>query len=97
MHRIFNNLKWVKGKTPEQTREQLEGWLPRDKWGELNALFVGFGQESQQQKEKMLKKVIVCSRPSDALTLLQQIGMDVKKEAFKYGLGLEIEKLMKTK
>ncbi len=29
MHRIFNDLKWVKSKTPEQTREQLEG--KRDK------------------------------------------------------------------
>lgn len=36
MHRIFNDLKWVKSKTPEQTREQLEGWLPKKLWGEVN-------------------------------------------------------------
>jgi len=91
MHRIFNDLKWVKSKTPEQTREQLEGWLPKDRWGELNALFVGFGQESQQQKEKILKKALACSRPSDALKLLNKVGMDVKKEGEKYGLYAEIE------
>jgi len=91
MHRIFNDLKWVKSKTPEQTREQLEGWLPKDRWGELNALFVGFGQESQQQKEKILKKALACSRPSDALKLLKKVGMDVKKEGEKYGLYAEIE------
>ena len=52
MHHIFNVIKWVnETKTPEQTREQLENSLPIDKWGELNALFVDFGQESTQQKE----------------------------------------------
>jgi hypothetical protein len=93
MHRIFNDLKWVNTKTPEQTREQLEGWLPREKWGELNALFVGFGQESQQQKEKILKKALACSRPIEALQLLSKVGVDVKKEGLKYGLQSEIEEL----
>lgn len=91
MHRIFNDLKWVNSKTPEQTREQLEGWLPREKWGELNALFVGFGQESQQQKEKILKKALACSRPVEALKLLSKVGVDVKKEGLKYGLQSDVE------
>lgn len=97
MHRIFNDLKWVKSNTPEQTREQMEGWLPKEKWGELNALFVGFGQESQQQKEKILKKALACSRPVDALALLTKVGMDVKKEGVKYGLQSEVDKLLKGK
>ena len=29
---------------PEKTRRALEAWLPRDKWGEVNELYVGFGQ-----------------------------------------------------
>jgi endonuclease-3 len=41
MHRIFNQLNWVKSKTPEQTRVQLEAWLPRDKWMDVNLLWVG--------------------------------------------------------
>mmetsp|Transcript_44264 Transcript_44264/g.51887 ORF Transcript_44264/g.51887 Transcript_44264/m.51887 type:complete len:164 (-) Transcript_44264:45-536(-) len=41
MHRIFNVLQWVDSKTPEKTRQQLEGWLPREKWGEVNYLWVG--------------------------------------------------------
>ena len=77
MHRIFNDINWVKSKTPEQTREQLEGWLPKQKWGELNALFVGFGQESQQQKEKILKKALASSRAVDALGLLKKVGLDI--------------------
>ena len=86
MHRIFNNLKWVKSKTPEQTREQLEGWLPRQKWAEVNMLWVGFGQESQQQKEKILRKALDSSKPLDCLKLLAKVGLDARKEGKKYGL-----------
>jgi membrane carboxypeptidase/penicillin-binding protein len=93
MHRIFNDLKWVHSKTPEQTREQLEGWLPVEKWGEVNMLWVGFGQESQQQKEKILKKALNSSRPMEAFKLLQRVGIDVKREAKKYGLEQEIQKV----
>ncbi|CAR27743.1 hypothetical protein ZYGR_0N02290 [Zygosaccharomyces rouxii] len=38
---------WVdakKCKTPEHTRKQLESWLPRELWYEINPLLVGFGQ-----------------------------------------------------
>lgn len=47
VHRICNRLGWVekKTKTPEDTRKQLESWLPKELWKELNHLLVGFGQE----------------------------------------------------
>ena len=59
VHRVANRLGWVrtdeggaephkrKGKPvgPEATRQELEGWLPRELWGGLNALLVGFGQQ----------------------------------------------------
>mmetsp|Transcript_8368 Transcript_8368/g.12199 ORF Transcript_8368/g.12199 Transcript_8368/m.12199 type:complete len:425 (+) Transcript_8368:38-1312(+) len=52
MHRLFNQLNWVKNtNSPEKTRLQLQGWLPEEKWDEINVLWVGFGQETQQQKE----------------------------------------------
>jgi endonuclease III len=45
VHRIANRLRWVPAtKTPEQTREKLEQWLPKSLWGEINLLLVGFGQ-----------------------------------------------------
>ncbi|KAF8545418.1 DNA glycosylase, partial [Trichophaea hybrida] len=44
VHRIANLWGWVESTTPEGTREQLEAWLPRDKWREINWLLVGFGQ-----------------------------------------------------
>lgn len=44
VHRICNLWGWVRTKNPEETRKALEGWLPRDKWREINWLLVGFGQ-----------------------------------------------------
>ena len=91
MHRMFNDLQWVKSKTPEKTREQLEGWLPRDKWPMANVLWVGIGQETQQQKEKIIKKAIACSRPADALGLIRKLGVDLLKEGKRYGLEADIQ------
>ena len=45
VHRISNRLGWAKSNTPEQTRMQLEQWLPREYWGVVNVLLVGFGQK----------------------------------------------------
>lgn len=91
MHRMFNDLKWVDSKTPEKTREQLEGWLPRDFWPTVNILWVGIGQETQQQKEKSIKKAIACSRPADALKLIRTLGIDLTKEGKRFGLEEEIK------
>ncbi|KAG2184443.1 hypothetical protein INT43_000352 [Umbelopsis isabellina] len=46
VHRISNRLGWVNTatKTPEDTRKDLEAWLPKENWKEINYLLVGFGQ-----------------------------------------------------
>lgn len=46
VHRISNRLGWVKKatKSPEDTRKELESWLPYEYWDEINYLMVGFGQ-----------------------------------------------------
>lgn len=46
--RMFNVLKWVESKNPEDTRLQLEHWLPQSYWEDVNLLWVGFGQQTQQ-------------------------------------------------
>lgn len=95
MHRMFNDLNWVNSTTnPEQTREQLEGWLPKKYWGSINVLWVGFGQEVQQQKEKMLRKVLACSSPKEGLELVQRLRLDVRKEGKRYGLEDEITRVL---
>lgn len=45
VHRICNRLKWVnETKSPEHTRKELQTWLPKELWGDINSLLVGFGQ-----------------------------------------------------
>lgn len=44
VHRISNRLGWVKTKAPEETEEDLKKAVPRPLWGEVNKLFVDFGQ-----------------------------------------------------
>jgi endonuclease-3 len=94
MHRMFNQLQYVDSKNPEQTRQQLESWLPRDQWSSVNLIWVGFGQEIQQQKEKSLRKALSCNRPIQALTLLKQLDFPISKEAKKYGLEEEVSNVM---
>jgi len=48
VHRISNRLAWVDtwhmSNGPEQTRKQLESFLPKERWEHVNGLIVGFGQ-----------------------------------------------------
>lgn len=48
VHRITNRLKWHKPPTitPEQTRVNLESWLPSHLHKGINPMLVGFGQVS---------------------------------------------------
>lgn len=94
MHRIFNKLSWVSTKNPTKTQEQLESWLPRKYWKDINELWVGFGQEVQQEKEKSLKKALSSSRPRDALQLMKKCGLDYAKEGKRYGMEEEIKAAM---
>ena len=95
MHRMFNQLKWVKSKNPEQTRKQLEAWLPQEYWSSVNLLWVGFGQEVQQYKAKMLRKALDSTRPKNALKLVNRLGLDYRKEGEKLGLKEEIAAALK--
>ncbi|TKY48340.1 Endonuclease III-like 2 [Spatholobus suberectus] len=51
VHRICNRLGWVsrsgskqKTLTPEETRQALQRWLPKEEWVPINPLLVGFGR-----------------------------------------------------
>ena len=95
VHRLLNQLRWTQSKNPEESRIQLESWLPKDRWGEITKLFVGFGQEVQQEKEKILRKALgLGNHASDALKLLEQVDLNVWKEAKKYGLLEEVKGLI---
>ncbi len=45
VHRISNRIGLVKSKTPEQTEAALMLLLPKDKWLDINELFVKHGQQ----------------------------------------------------
>jgi endonuclease III len=95
MHRLFNLLHWTKSRNPEQTRIQLESWLPKSHWADVNLLWVGFGQEVQQEKEKILCKALQCSRPKEALQLLKRCQLDYRKVAKECNIDLqEIDKAL---
>lgn len=95
MHRLFPLVGYVSKsvKNPEQTRQELEEWLPQEYWKDVNLLWVGFGQEVQQEKSKMLRKAIDCSLPHEALKLLQRCGMDVRTQGAKCGWTEEINEI----
>lgn len=45
IHRLAQMWGWVKKtENPDKTRIELESWLPRKYWAEMNPLLVGFGQ-----------------------------------------------------
>ncbi|CAO3650587.1 unnamed protein product [Cunninghamella echinulata] len=46
VHRISNRLGWVRTEKggPEDTRLNLQSWLPKEHWQEINPMLVGFGQ-----------------------------------------------------
>jgi endonuclease III len=97
MHRLFNMLHWVRNtSTPEKTRVQLESWLPKSYWAEVNLLWVGFGQEVQQDKGKILRKAVACSRPKEALNLLKRCGLDYRKVGSELGIMDEVERILSS-
>ena len=89
LHRMLGQLHWTKNsKNPEDTRIQLETWLPREYWQDMNLEWVGLGQEIRESKGKLLKKVLKCSDVTYGMKMLVKFGIDVKKVAREEGLEL---------
>ena len=62
----------------------------------MNYLFVGFGQETQQFKERAIRKALSCSQPAAALKLIKRVGVDLNKESAKLkGMKGEIDAVLK--
>ncbi|KAG5364925.1 Endonuclease III-like protein [Yarrowia sp. E02] len=77
VHRLANMWGWVKGKTPEETRVQLEKWLPRELWVDINPTLVGFGQTICPSKGKKCGVCIVDKKLCKARTVK---GVEWKEE-----------------
>ncbi len=58
IHRLSNVLGLVKTKTPEQTERELMKIAPRKCWGQINRVFVMWGQHvSGRDKKKLLRSI----------------------------------------
>lgn len=44
VHEIANRLGWVTSSTPEETRVQLERWVPLELWSDLHSMLVKHGE-----------------------------------------------------
>eukprot|EP00834_Sanchytrium_tribonematis_P003487 NODE_135_length_16508_cov_1.365897.p8 type:complete len:267 gc:universal NODE_135_length_16508_cov_1.365897:5686-6486(+) len=56
VHRISNRLGWVDSKNPEDTRLQLQKFLPKEYWDKINIMLVGFGQTVCKSKRPLCKE-----------------------------------------
>jgi len=74
LHRLCNLMGWADGKTPEQTRLDLESWMPRTRWAEVNPLIVGLGQAIQQQRSTLIKRAMLAPKPVAFLEFLESLN-----------------------
>eukprot|EP00924_Labyrinthula_sp_SR-Ha-C_P001152 maker-scaffold_7-snap-gene-15.41-mRNA-1 protein AED:0.01 eAED:0.01 QI:227/1/1/1/0/0.5/2/1107/254 len=65
--RMAKQLHWTNGKTPEKVRKELETWVPKEIWSDLNLLLVGLGQQIQQKAEHEKLNTILDSFAHDEL------------------------------
>lgn len=96
VHRITNLWGWHAPKTkgPEETRKALEGWLPREKWHEINGLLVGLGQTvckpvGRECGRCLLAERRVCPARTVNRGVLKESKMDVEVDGD--GVGFESE------
>jgi len=87
VHRICNQLGWVRSRDPEETRIQLEALLPYSEWASVNLLLVGLGQQLQHARARLLRRCFEVARPAEALRLLGRLGADLAAREKETGQG----------
>ncbi|KAH0339330.1 DNA glycosylase, partial [Aureobasidium melanogenum] len=96
VHRITNLWGWHKTRNPEETRAELESWLPKDKWHEINHLLVGFGQTICLP---VGRKCNECTLATEGLcpsaVIKKEVTKRVKKMEDEDGVKTEIEPVVK--
>lgn len=59
VHRICNRLKWTNSKSPEETMKQLQEWLPKELYVDINFVIVGFGQTICEAKKPKCDQCLI--------------------------------------
>ncbi|KAH0366311.1 DNA glycosylase, partial [Aureobasidium melanogenum] len=96
VHRITNLWGWHKTRNPEETRAELESWLPKEKWHDINHLLVGFGQTICLP---VGRKCNDCTLATGGLcpsaVVKKEVAKRVKKVEDEDGVKTEIEPVVK--
>ncbi|KAG9947216.1 DNA glycosylase, partial [Aureobasidium melanogenum] len=96
VHRITNLWGWHKTRNPEETRAELESWLPKEKWHDINHLLVGFGQTICLP---VGRKCNDCTLATEGLcpsaVVKKEVAKRVKKVEDEDGVKTEIEPVVK--
>lgn len=96
VHRITNLWGWHKTRNPEETRAELESWLPKEKWHDINGLLVGFGQTICLP---VGRKCNECTLATEGLcpsaVVKKEVAKRVKKVEDEDGVKTEIEPVVK--
>ncbi|KAG9760101.1 DNA glycosylase, partial [Aureobasidium melanogenum] len=96
VHRITNLWGWHKTRNPEETRAELESWLPKEKWHDINGLLVGFGQTICLP---VGRKCNECTLATEGLcpsaVVKKEVTKRVKKVEDEDGVKAEIEPVVK--
>ena len=64
VHKVCNRLGWVNTKNAEKTRKELEDWIPKEYWGSINPLLVGFGQQTCLPRNPRCLTCLLYTSPS---------------------------------
>ncbi|KAG9661742.1 DNA glycosylase, partial [Aureobasidium melanogenum] len=96
VHRITNLWGWHKTRNPEETRAELESWLPKDKWHEINHLLVGFGQTiCLPVGRKCNECTLAIEGLCPSAVIKKEVTKRVKKMEDEDGVKTEIEPVVK--
>jgi endonuclease-3 len=97
VHRICNRLNWVSTKNPEETRKNLQSWMPKEYWDDVNTLLVGLGQmicEAKKPKCDECKLYNLCDFRINNVKPKSKSSSKVKKNESK-DMSKSKEKLLK--
>ena len=96
VHRITNLWGWHKTRNPEETRAELESWLPKEKWHDINHLLVGFGQTICLPVGRKCNDCVLATEGlCPSAVVKKEVAKKVKKVKDEDGVKTEIDAVVK--
>ncbi|KAH0375778.1 DNA glycosylase, partial [Aureobasidium melanogenum] len=95
VHRITNLWGWHKTRNPEETRAELESWLPKEKWHDINHLLVGFGQTICLPVGRKCNQCTLAEGLCPSAVVKKEVAKRVKKVEDDDAVKTEVEPVVK--